>query len=81
MPVFEYRCLDCNNKFDVFHKTQNLETEIKCPKCNSENSKKLFSAFSASMESFSGGSESFSAPSYDAGCSSCGCGGGTCGID
>lgn len=80
MPVFEYRCLDCNNKFDVFHKTQNHESEIKCPKCNSGNNKKLFSSFSPSMVSMSSSSDSYS-PSYDTGCSTCGCGGGTCGVD
>lgn len=58
MPVFEYKCIDCNNKFEVLHKSSTNQQEVTCPKCNSSKSKKLFSAFSASVESssFSGSS-------------------------
>ncbi len=80
MPVYEYRCSDCNSKFDVFHKSMNSDEEIKCPKCDSTNNKKVFSAFSASIDGSSGFSESYGGGS-DASCSTCGCGGGTCGID
>lgn len=50
MPVFEYRCADCNNKFEVFHKSTNHQDEVVCPSCNSSNNKKLLSSFSASFE-------------------------------
>ncbi len=58
MPVFEYKCTDCNNKFEVLHKSSANQEEVTCPSCNSLKNKKLFSAFSASVEStsFSGGS-------------------------
>jgi putative FmdB family regulatory protein len=48
MPIFEYKCNDCNKKFDVLHKSSaNLE-EVICPECKSNNNQKLFSTFSAS---------------------------------
>jgi putative FmdB family regulatory protein len=51
MPIFEYKCNDCNKKFDVLHKSLvNLEKVI-CPECNSINNQKLFSTFSASNSS------------------------------
>ncbi len=80
MPVFEYRCSDCNTKFEVLHKSQHSDEKVNCPKCSSESNKKLFSSFSASVDGSTGNYGSYE-PSGDAGCSSCGCGGGTCGLD
>lgn len=54
MPVFEYRCKECNTKFDVLHKSYNNQEEVVCPKCKSKDNKKLLSSFSASV---SGSSE------------------------
>lgn len=51
MPIFEYKCVDCNNKFEILHKSSVKEQDIVCPDCNSSNNKKLFSAFSASVNS------------------------------
>jgi putative regulatory protein, FmdB family len=61
MPVFEYQCNDCNKKYEVYHKSVNKTEEVNCPVCNSGNSKKLLSSFSASVsqshsESCNGGS-------------------------
>lgn len=83
MPIFEYKCNDCGKKFDILHKSSaNLE-EVVCPECQSKNSKKLLSSFSASMggsSSFSSGSScsdgSCSVPSYSSGCST-----GLCGLN
>ncbi len=81
MPIFEYRCSDCNSKFEILHKSSSSTEEVVCPKCNSQKNKKLLSTFSASMN----GSSSFSASDYssDSSCStgSCGCGSGTCGLN
>ena len=43
MPLYEYKCQKCGHKFErlVFG-----EEEIKCPKCNTKELKKLFSSFS-----------------------------------
>ncbi len=82
MPIFEYRCSECSNKFEVLHKSSAANEEVICPKCSSKKNKKLLSTFSAS---FADGGSSFSSSDYssDASCSSgtCGCGSGTCGLD
>lgn len=75
MPLFEYKCNECDSKFEVLHKSLNNMEDVKCPECNSENNKKLLSSFSQSM----GSSKSLnncsdgSCPSFDA-CSSGRCG-------
>jgi len=82
MPVFEYKCSDCNSKFEVLHKSSVNQEEVNCPKCKSLNSKKLFSSFSASVSgasSYSGDSCSTgncgTTPSYG------GCASGMCGLN
>ena len=66
MPIFEYRCKDCNTTFEMLVKN-NDENEILCPECKSSNNKKLFSAFSTANSS--------PGQSYDS------CATGSCGID
>jgi putative FmdB family regulatory protein len=46
MPLFEYRCLECGHKFEelVFGQKQ-----IACPRCQSTNTQKLFSAFASGV--------------------------------
>lgn len=80
MPIFEYKCNDCNKKFEVLHKSSaNLE-EVICPDCQSKNHKKLLSSFSASTGSSSFdsgpscGDGSCGTPSYGGSCSNGMCG-------
>jgi len=44
MPVYDYKCNECETKFEVFHKTLKEETEVICPSCSSVNSRKVMSA-------------------------------------
>lgn len=81
MPVFEYKCSRCNTKFEVLHKSSLNQEEVFCPNCNSKESKKLFSAFSASIDN----SSSYSGSSCESG--NCavpytgGCATGMCGLN
>ena len=45
MPVFEYKCNNCKEKFDLLVFGQ--DTNVTCPKCGSENVQKLISAFAS----------------------------------
>ncbi|MHC1738209.1 MAG: zinc ribbon domain-containing protein [Ignavibacteriaceae bacterium] len=79
MPIFEYKCNDCGNKFEVLHKSSAQISEVDCPSCHSVNNKKLFSAFSPAVNSSSGYSASSCASGncgvdYSGGCSSGMCG-------
>ena len=80
MPVYEYKCSDCNSKFDVYHKSIEHIEDIKCPECNSNHNKKLLSTFSPNMGSVSSSSQSYE-QSESSSCSTCGCGTGSCGLD
>jgi len=40
MPIFEFECRDCSNRFEELVKVQE---KICCPQCNSYNLKKLIS--------------------------------------
>jgi putative FmdB family regulatory protein len=43
MPIFEYNCLKCEKKFEIFHKVREVEEDIVCPSCGSTNAKRLMS--------------------------------------
>jgi putative FmdB family regulatory protein len=80
MPIFEYKCSECNTKFEVLHKSTINQSEVTCPECNSTNNKKLFSAFSSTINS-----ESISSPG-DCSTGQCniptsGCSSGLCGLN
>ncbi|MCF8262397.1 MAG: zinc ribbon domain-containing protein [Melioribacteraceae bacterium] len=82
MPIFEYKCQECDTKFDFLHKSVNNIQSVNCPSCNSENAKKLLSTFSSVGESSGdfGGScsdGSCAIPSAPVG----GCASGMCGLN
>ena len=43
MPIFEYKCTDCEKVFDILQ-LPGRETELKCTACGSTNLQKLISA-------------------------------------
>jgi len=51
MPIFEYRCEECGDQFEVFLKRS--DERILCRSCKSKDVTRLFSAFAA--RSASGG--------------------------
>lgn len=42
MPIYEYRCCDCENEFELVS-TYHDRDHVKCPKCHSSNIKRLIS--------------------------------------
>lgn len=52
MPLFEYRCGDCDEKFEELVPFAKSD-EMQCPNCGSKNTRKLVSAF-ATVASRSG---------------------------
>lgn len=79
MPIFEYKCSECNTKFEVLHKSATREDEVSCPNCNSFKNKKLFSTFSSSINSNANFS-SESCSSGNCGLPENGCPSGLCGL-
>ncbi|MFC1853714.1 zinc ribbon domain-containing protein [candidate division CSSED10-310 bacterium] len=71
MPIYEYKCSDCDTKFEKLVFNQN--TAIECPDCGGKENKKLFSAFGfKSSGKPTGGSQGSSCASCSStSCSSC----------
>ena len=70
MPIYEYQCLQCGERFEVRQSMGEDGSGLSCPKCNAQNPKRLFSSF------FSPGSSAFG-PS-EMSCPTCSTG--TCGL-
>ncbi len=49
MPVYEYICVECKNRFTLQMTISEYEKKktISCPKCKSEDLKRIYSAFTA----------------------------------
>jgi len=64
MPIFEYRCKDCDRPFEQI--VPRYDSEATCPHCKSAQVEKQLSVFAVT-----GGSKD-PAPMSDAGCGHCG---------
>ncbi len=62
MPIYEYKCIECGEKFELMRNFSNDDTDIKCPKCGEEHPQKEVSLFASS-----GNSDSDCAPSPSGG--------------
>ena len=51
MPIYEYRCSECGEKFEKLVRLSTSTSEIECPKCRGRKVDKLISVFSAKMSS------------------------------
>ena len=45
MPIYEYQCSECNNKFELLRHFLNTDN-VSCPKCDSAKVEKILSKFS-----------------------------------
>ncbi len=70
MPVYEYQCSECGEKFEVRQSMGEDGSKLNCPKCQAQNPKRLLSSF------FSPGSNAPDAS--DMSCPTCTTG--TCGL-
>ncbi|MCX7791007.1 MAG: zinc ribbon domain-containing protein [Chloroflexaceae bacterium] len=71
--MYEYRCLDCESRFDRLRRMDQDDSDVTCPDCQSAHIQRRLSLFATAAR----GSAAFSeapAPSAGGGC----CGGGCC---
>ena len=73
MPIYEYCCQKCDEKFDLLRSFSQADEVANCPKCNKE-AKRLISTFA----SFSKDSSGISAPISGGGSSCAGCSASSC---
>ncbi|MDW8390108.1 MAG: zinc ribbon domain-containing protein [Oscillochloridaceae bacterium] len=73
MPMYEYRCLDCESHFDRLRRMDQDDSDVTCPDCQSARIQRRLSLFATGARdavALSGAP----APSSGGGC----CGGGCC---
>ena len=58
MPVYEYICKACSEKFSLLQRVSSGENETQCTKCSSREVRKVMSSFCCSSGSGSGLSSS-----------------------
>lgn len=80
MPIFEYQCNDCKEKYEILHKSLSNPSKVECPKCQSENHAKLFSAFSSNVSSGSDFAPGCASGSCGVPAASSPCSNGMCGL-
>jgi len=51
MPIFEFKCLKCNDCFEILVINSNDEKEMKCPKCGSLEFERVVSKTNYAMAS------------------------------
>jgi putative FmdB family regulatory protein len=49
MPLYEFKCLKCNEFFEILIMRQEEQIEMKCPKCDSPELERVLSTASYSM--------------------------------
>jgi len=70
MPLYEFRCLECQEVFEILVIKSDDQKEMKCPKCGAENFERVMSAAAFAMGD-SGSSSNVSTQSRS-------CSGGSC---
>jgi putative FmdB family regulatory protein len=45
MPIYEYECVNCGERFELRRSIADSDKEIKCPKCGKEYPKRVVSMF------------------------------------
>lgn len=58
MPIYEYECHKCGERFEQFRSLKASDSEVKCPKCGAEHPIRVFSTFATSSRG-----QGFCAPS------------------
>ncbi|MGC2063943.1 MAG: zinc ribbon domain-containing protein [Thermodesulfovibrionales bacterium] len=70
MPIYEYMCNACSEKFSLLQSYSAAGDGAECPKCASKETRKIISAFCCS--SANGGSDAGADAGFGGGCSSSG---------
>ena len=45
MPIYEYECLKCGDRFELRRSMSDSDRDVKCLKCGAEKVRRVFSAF------------------------------------
>jgi putative FmdB family regulatory protein len=70
MPLYEYRCTNCESRFEMLRPMSQADGPAPCPHCAETAGRRLISVFAAISRDASGGSRMV-ASSGASGCGSC----------
>jgi putative FmdB family regulatory protein len=56
MPLYEYRCRECGNRFEVLQRLGQGAEGLTCPQCGAQQLEKQFSTFASAGGTAQGGS-------------------------
>ena len=57
MPIYEYECRKCGEKFELRRSIAENDSKVECPKCGTEDPRRVFSVFAMSPSSTACASE------------------------
>ena len=57
MPIFEFRCLECENQFEKLFINSNDTVDLTCPKCQSDGLERVVSRTNYAMGVGAGGNQ------------------------
>lgn len=64
MPLYEYECQNCHERFTVLQPVGESSENVRCPYCDSDDVKRVFSPFASLFGSSGGGSWGGSCTSF-----------------
>lgn len=67
MPIYEFKCLDCEEYIELLVMNSDEQVELKCPQCNSRELERILSTTSYAMGSGKGQKVSSQTKSCSAG--------------
>jgi len=76
MPMYEYRCPDCDRRFEKLRRMAEAEQPADCPQCASKAAARQLSGFAAVGAGSSGSEMQMGGACARPGCGPTGCGGG-----
>ena len=68
MPIYEYKCDECGNRYEQIRRMADADQELQCPRCDSDHVKRLLSSFATT----SGGSAMSGKPCSQPACNAAG---------
>jgi putative FmdB family regulatory protein len=71
MPIFEFRCIDCNECFEILVMNRDENVDLQCPKCASQEVERIMSKSCFAMGD--GGGKGQGVAVQDRSCSSGSC--------
>ncbi|WP_273846615.1 FmdB family zinc ribbon protein [Rubrobacter calidifluminis] len=74
MALYEYRCAECEEHFDLMRPMSQADEPARCPECGSDSSERVITASFASMTTGASAPSSSPSPSSGGGCCGGGCG-------